>query len=481
MAEAGPTSPSFEEVPGHMKEELQEALDETERADDEAAEVKEKNEEQERVGPPVEVKEKNEEQEPQQGAVKSSVGIKQDEFAGGYDPTSPAEEEPEFENVPLDETVQDAAVDEKVPLTSTAAVPGARNLPVVEEKVVICPKLLVGSKLSKECMLKPGRWVEVGRHSKAHVLMNNPAVSKHHCKLQWKRSGSVELKVLDGVTYVNEKRLNIGSAASLKHGDLLKINGKGVSFRLLVDMRPVDSSLPDVKTLENFANGSKESQQPPRSPEDEMRRRIRKLRASAATAREKAFELEQRFVDVQTRRAKRKQQMQEDLDKSLWFEKDADRLEAVLIKSRDTWMERLQDAGEKADKAMKPINAAAGEIQVKRDSLAFLAQQQERAVNPNRHISVTSVEPTVPVVAMENASSPKREPANKFAAQAGEADGEEEAFADAPARGPGDEELVKPSVEVLKKAPKDEEMADLFGDFDSDEELEAQAKRHRVE
>merc|ERR1711971_1155366 len=71
---------------------------------------------------------------------------------------------------------------------ATRARPAAlRRAPEHEEKVVPCPLLLVGSKLDKTCPLRPNKWIQIGRSTQAQVLLPNPAVSKHHCKLHWRR------------------------------------------------------------------------------------------------------------------------------------------------------------------------------------------------------------------------------------------------------------------------------------------------------
>lgn len=354
-----------------------------------------------------------------------------------------------------------------------------------EHKIVPCPVLLVGSHLDKECQLYPGRWVEVGRHAKAHVLMQNAAVSMRHCKLMWKRGASaVELRVVDGVTYVNDKRLNIGASTSLTHGDLIKIQGKGVCFRLLVDMCVVNSRLPPVKSMASYIAAVKDSG-PIRSPEEESRLRIRKLRAAAAKARQNAMEYEARLIEVNLKRAMRVQKSEEELEKGMWFEKDAERLDGVLETSRDEWLERLQAQSEAHDLAMRPLNDMTMETQTKRDSLTILKNQQDRALHPERHMELagSAMLPLVsggsPRKSASSAGSPVKK-ASRFAARDGEADGEEEVFGDKSLDTQEDKvAFEKPTIEVLKTAPitSDNEIANLFGDFDSEEEEEQQAKR----
>lgn len=400
------------------------------------------------------------------GATKAQ----EDQEYAAYDPTSPAEDEDE--NATATETAFHD--NSEFPRTGLQGPPAHRHR---EEVNVPCPVLLVGSQLSKECMLKPGRWVEVGRHAKAHILMQNSAVSKRHCKLQWPKGGkSIELRVLDGITFVNDKRLNVGSALTLKHGDLLKINGKGTTFRLLVNMRPINSLLPDVKSTDNFAIACKEAEQSVRSPEEELRRKIRKVRAAADAAREEAMQQEERLIQIQTGRALRSQKVEAQLEKTRNFEKDMDKLDGVLVKSRDDWLERLQTQSELQEAANKPLNEATANTQLKLESLQFMKARYDREVHPEQHMQV-SLEPGPAPASVEAPS--------KFAAKPDEAEGEEQAFADAPAKGLKDEapSFPKPSVEVLKTAATgaDDDIADLFGDFDSDAEEELAAKRQRVE
>lgn len=440
--------------------------------------------------------------------------LEPEENALGYEPTSPAVEEPEEPKIEVAkaQTLDDVqstelatelgppsatvlrrrhlqpAVDESdLHLTDvgweTTAVPLRRAPPpplrvprvTVDEKVVPCPALLVGSKLDKACPLRPGRWVEVGRNPKAHVLLQNPAVSKHHCKLLWKRgSSAVELRVLDGITHVNDRRLQLGSAMSLKHGDLMKIHGKDVSFRLLVDMQPVDLKLPSVRTLPNFSQKDAVKAPPPRSQEDELRRKIKQFKALADAAKEKAMLSEQRLTQIQTRRKLRSMEIEESLEKSKHFEKDERRLEEILVKSRDEWLERLQSQSEKHHKDARPLTQITSDTQTKLGALQELKESIEIKLHPERRQDV--IKPSADAADDDSDSESKK----------GEADGEEEAFPDAPTGGVKDDKLKdekmdKPSIEVLPTAPTgaDADVADLFGDFDSDdnEPLAASIKR----
>lgn len=379
-----------------------------------------------------------------------------------YEPTSPASD---VEGLPVERRPE-----------RTAPV-----RPRKEEKVVPCPVLLVGSQFNKECLLKHGRWVEVGRQLKAHILLQNPAVSKHHCKMQWRKgASSVELRMLDGVTHVNDRRLTVGSTVSLKHGDLLRIYGKGVCFRFLVDMRKIDETLPEIRSMPNYMTATKESQHSSRTPEEELQRKVRKIRALAAAQRENAMKYEERLTEIQTQRTLRQQQMKEDGEKSNSFEKDGQRLEDLLFKSREEWIDRLRTQSELAEKVGRPLSEQTTETQLQRNTLQVLYKQEDRRLHPERHIALPEPSSGPPVVHMELTDRAKHE------AKADEADGEEEAFPDAPARGLGlkdekDEKLLKPTVEVLKTAPTgaddDINIADLFGDFDSDEEAAEQASK----
>jgi len=416
-----------------------------------------------------------------------------------YEPTSPASEE--FEGVrdskgfnPLATEVPETWESDLGPRPGRTAPQGPPARKQKPAKVVgPCPVVLVGSQFNKECLLKPGRWVEVGRQPKANILLQNGAVSKHHCKLQWRKgSSSVELRVLDGVTHVNDKRLGIGNAASLKHGDLLKIYGKGACFRFLIDMKHTNDALPDVKTMSNFLAATKEAQHATRTPEEELQHKVRKMRALAEAAREKAMKYEERLTNIQTQRTLRVQKMQDELEKCASFEKDEQRLEDVLIKSRDDWLERLQDQNELQDKTGRPLNELTSETQLKRNTLEVLAKEEDRRLHPERHMASLPAPGDGPPVRPAKLEDDRAAGAD-LAAKADEADGEEEAFPDAPARGLGlhddkakDEKIavIKPTVEVLKTAPTgaDDDIADLFGDFDSEEEplAEMGAKRQRL-
>jgi len=300
------------------------------------------------------------------------------------------------------------------------------------------------------------------------VLMQNPGVSKHHCKLQWKKATStVELRVLDGVVHVNDRRLDIGSSLQLQHGDLLKIHGKGVSYRMLINMQGVNPSLPDVRTMASFQSAFKDSQQSSRTPAEDTRRRIRKLRAAAAGARKRAMQKEEILTDLQTMRTLRGQRMEEALDKSRDLEKDEERLTGMLIASRDTWLDKLQKQIDGKEEAIRPLQHLTAETQIKLDSLKFLKNQTERSLNPDRHLG--GMPPSIAMPTAASDPSP-RKPENRFAARADEADGEEDAL-----------DAKKPTVEVLSKPKGDNDIADLFGDFDSDEEDQPELKRVRLE
>lgn len=353
-----------------------------------------------------------------------------------------------------------------------------------EEKVIPCPVLLVGSQFTKECLLKADRWVQVGRQPQANILLQNKAISKHHCKLEWRRGcSSVDLRMLDGVTHVNDRRLGIGAATSVKHGDLIRIHGKGVCFRFLVDMnpsRPISEQLPDIRSMPNFIAATKEAQHSSRTPEEELNRKVRKMRALAAAARENAMKYEQRLTELQTQRSLRFQKLQEEMEKCSWFAKDEQRLEEVLISSRDDWMERLQQQTIALEKFAAPLNEQTRETQLKRNQIEVLAKEEDRRLHPERHLaSLPEPSPRKEIIKEITEGAPGTD----LIAKLDEADGEEEAFPDAPARGLGLKDEDKPTVEVLKTMPTgaDDDIANLFGDFDSEEEtLEQGYKRQRV-
>lgn len=337
--------------------------------------------------------------------------------------------------------------------------------------------------------MKAGRWVEVGRQPQANILLQNPAISKHHCKLQWRKgSSSVDLRLLDGAVHVNDRRLNVGSATTLKHGDLIRIHGKGVCFRFLVDMNPcrsITDQLADIRSMPNFTAATKEAQHSSRTPEEELNRKVRKMRALAAAARENAMNYEQRLTELQTQRSLRDQKLKEETDKIRFFEKDELRLEELLNSSREDWMERLQKQTIALEKFAAPLNEQTRETQLKRNQIEVLAKEEDRRLHPERHMS--SLPPPSPLKQLPPEESPsKREAGTNLTAKLDEADGEEEAFADAPQRGLGlkdEDEKLKPTVQVLKTMPTgaDDDIADLFGDFDSEEEtLEQGYKRQRV-
>jgi hypothetical protein len=278
----------------------------------------------------------------------------------------------------------------------------------------------------------------------------------------------VELRVLDGITHVNDRRLQVGSSLSLKHGDLLKIHGKGNCFRLLLDMQPVDPKLPNVRTLPTFTQ--KEAVQAPRSQEDELRRKIKKFKALADAAREKAMLTEERLMEVQSRRKLRANEVEETLEKTRNYEKDARRLEDVLIKSRDGWLERMQKQAETHHKDAVPLTEVLSDTQVKLDSLIQLRKDKEQALHPELYRPPEEVDEDKRLDVQEGLE---------------DAGSEDEAFPDAP-KGVKkdelkDEKLDKPMIEVLPTAPTgaDADVADLFGDFDSGDEAPIDAGMKR--
>ena len=103
----------------------------------------------------------------------------------------------------------------------------------------------------------------------------------------------------------------------LKHGDLLKVYGQGIVFRLLLDMRAIDPSLPAVRTMPNFSKKGEIVAR--RNPEEDLRRKIKALRSRAAEIREKALLVEEKQAEVQARRKLRSMGLEEKLKQALCF------------------------------------------------------------------------------------------------------------------------------------------------------------------
>merc|ERR1712185_723940 len=131
-------------------------------------------------------------------------------------------------------------------------------------------------------------------------------------------------------------------------------------------------------------------------------------------------------------------------EKTLWFEKDQERIYNALEKSRDDWLERLQQQSEAHHKTVRPLQETTANTQIQRDSLKSMRDQREKETHPDLYAAHLAHGDTTPMRRVHGDTTPmvkmdakKALPAIKHDVKLGDADGEDEAFADAPARGLG--------------------------------------------
>mmetsp|Transcript_78731 Transcript_78731/g.222684 ORF Transcript_78731/g.222684 Transcript_78731/m.222684 type:complete len:427 (+) Transcript_78731:81-1361(+) len=257
------------------------------------------------------------------------------------------------------------------------------------------PELMVGSRYNKVCPLRPNRWVGVGRSKKSQLLLDNSGVSRNHCDIRWDpHRRIVELRDTSvGGTMVNGQTIK-KSRCILAHADHITIEGKGIYYNFLLDMRPVKLGFSDPRAdLMVQQSVKKAIRAGPSQQRDILRSQIVHMDATIKACMEQAFEKEKLFYSVATQRRLR---LVEDKDKDDRYHKylrGAEQLQQQLQLGREEWLERLQQEYEKNETDVNEIIEETKTLQEKVEKLQLKKDELERSIHPEKYavadISVT--------------------------------------------------------------------------------------------
>lgn len=257
------------------------------------------------------------------------------------------------------------------------------------------PELLVGTRYDKVCPLRPNRWVGVGRSKKSQLLLDNGGVSRNHCDMRWDphrrivelRDTSVSGTMVNGQTI---KR----SRCILAHADHITVEGKGIYYNFLLDMRPVKLGFSDPRADLMVQKSVREAVRAgPSQQRDILRNQIVHMDTTMRACMEQAVEKEKMFYSIATRRRLR---LLEDKDKDDRYHKylrGVEQLQAQLQLGREEWLEKLQQEYEKNESDVNAIIEETKNLQEKVEKLQLKKDELERSIHPEKYavadISVT--------------------------------------------------------------------------------------------
>jgi len=256
---------------------------------------------------------------------------------------------------------------------------------VVEEepetkKVAANPVLYVGTRLDKVCPLRPNRWIKIGRSAKANIRIENAGVSRQHCSLRWDahmrivelRDTSASGTAINGAVYKGQRR-------TLAHGDKVHIDGKGIRYEFVLDMRPVGVGLTDPR----------EGRMPTRSKAEGLRRQLEKVKKdiqrfleTGKAAQERALVQEKTYYETMARRKLRGAEIEKKEVEYRKYVDQIDKTEKELKQSREQWLEKLQEVQRSNDLADEPLTKGTALEQKKYDLMLSLKVAKEHEANP---------------------------------------------------------------------------------------------------
>lgn len=256
---------------------------------------------------------------------------------------------------------------------------------VIEEEpetkmVAANPVLYVGTRLDKACPLRPNRWIKIGRSAKANIRIENAGVSRQHCSLRWDahmrivelRDTSASGTAINGTVYKGQRR-------TLAHGDKVHIDGKGIRYEFVLDMRSVGIGLTDPR----------EGRMPARSKAEGLRRQLEKVRKdiqrfleTGKAAQERALVQEKTYYETMARRKLRGGEIEKKEVEYRKYVKEIDKTEKELKQSRDQWLARLQEEQRSNDLADEPLTKGTALEQKKYDLMLSLKVAKEHEANP---------------------------------------------------------------------------------------------------
>eukprot|EP00929_Paragymnodinium_shiwhaense_P087540 TRINITY_DN47699_c0_g1_i1.p1 TRINITY_DN47699_c0_g1~~TRINITY_DN47699_c0_g1_i1.p1 ORF type:complete len:489 (+),score=137.33 TRINITY_DN47699_c0_g1_i1:116-1582(+) len=246
-----------------------------------------------------------------------------------------------------------------------------------------CPKLLVGSKLDKECPLRPDRWVRIGRSQHCEIWLDSDGVSREHCRVRWDTHRRL-IEFADASpagTLVNGKPVK-GKRRTLVHGDRICIRAKSAEHEMLLDLRPVNLGLTDPRQLVSDAMTALKAA---------VRRRERlkaQLGATTCHLTQQETELrnkEKEYYDLLAKRKLRQvaiDKMRADTER---LQREQQDLTKLLETSREEWANRQQAMIESNAQDVKPMTEKVALYQDMLEKIKMKKSELERTINPSAY------------------------------------------------------------------------------------------------
>lgn len=304
-----------------------------------------------------------------------------------YSPTSPAGSASSHSSEALRSGSKRAAdVDENDDLPELKRAKGEWEHRTIEKtedaaKVERVPELICGTRLDKVCPLKPNRWTKIGRSAGAQLLLKNSGVSRLHCQLRWNTHDRVvELRDTSNTgTVVNDDVLK-GARRFLAHGDRLRVEGKGIRFDFILDLRPVGLATCDPRKV----NRDAPKEEGIFHQKETLRAQLEHIEGAIATCQARAFDKEQEYHELTARRRVRVAEEQAKEEQIKKFVKDTERLTKTLADSRQAWMEKTRAEQEKNEAHVRPLTEETAQIQMKLEKLQLKKIELERSLHPDK-------------------------------------------------------------------------------------------------
>lgn len=351
----------------------------------------------------------------------------------------------------------------------------------------ILPELVTGSRLDKTVQMHPGHWIKIGRNPKAHLMCNNAGVSRNQVSVKWdphEKRVEMRLEAKSG-TLVNGKEIR-ESRRLLEHGDRIRIVGKGQTFDFLLDLRPVGLGSGDPRYRARVA--ADKTKTGPTQRRDTLRAQMQHLQKAINNFEEKAFQREQEYYEIATRRRLREQEQAERKDQHKHYIEDAKVQMVVLDEGRKDWLSKLDDLHAGNEKETAPVIETTSQLQDKLEKLHLKKDELARQIHPEQY-AVADIALSINQSEDEGSRSQRsRSQHSRPRPATNDAEGEEDAFAglsglqDRRVGESSDDEMLQP------KAPKKDaavdsgsDEADEFLKRSHPEDAATDAKRPRLD
>ncbi|CAE8712634.1 unnamed protein product [Polarella glacialis] len=335
-----------------------------------------------------------------------------------------------------------------------------------------CPELICGPRYTKAVKLTAGQWIKIGRDQTSHVLLENIGISRNHCSIRWDdKSRTVEFKDTSHSGTLVNREIVQSERRTLLHGQHICIEGKGVRYEFYLDLRPVRLGVSDPRSGVN-SGGVSVSQIQKR---EQLRSLLTKLKVSCAKKERTIFDQENTFYEMVAENAKVAAKDKDDEEKAEHLKQDTVALEQQLDLSRQEWMAKLKEEYTANETGEQDVLEAAKDLQDKLSKLELKKVELERAIYPER-FAVADL-PDFDTLGLKAAASPAD---GGIQAEAGDVDGEQEAFAPTPLPSPA-VLLSEAAASALAfraapaPAPADLELDDLFGEIEGEVARSTQA------